>query len=92
MTLTECAQLAHESEDLAGDSQAHHHESLFRRNVAYQDAQGRRYLLEHPVYICPSLDDIGAGNKPICFGNVQRFIARSAGSEQVVNKYVEHSW
>jgi HK97 family phage major capsid protein len=61
----------------------------FVGNVAYQDAQGRRYLLEHPVYICPSLDDIGAGNKPICFGNMQRFIARSVGSEQTVNKYVE---
>ena len=61
----------------------------FVGNNAYQDAQGRRYLLDRPVYICPSLDDIGVGQKPILFGDMQRFIARSVGLEQVVNKYTE---
>jgi HK97 family phage major capsid protein len=61
----------------------------FVGNNSYVDAEGRPYLLERPVFICPSLDNFGAGKKPILFGDLQRFVARSVGSEQVVNKYTE---
>jgi HK97 family phage major capsid protein len=61
----------------------------FVGNIAERDAQGRRYLLDRPVFICPTLDDLGAGNKPILFGDMQRFVARSVGPEQTVNKFVE---
>jgi HK97 family phage major capsid protein len=37
-----------------------------------RDANGRPLLLERPVYLCPSVDAIGAGNKPILFGDLSR--------------------
>jgi HK97 family phage major capsid protein len=61
----------------------------FIKNIAQVDANMRPYLLERPVYFCPGLDAIGAGKSPVVFGDLQRFIVRSVGPEQVVNKYVE---
>jgi HK97 family phage major capsid protein len=61
----------------------------FISNNAQVDANMRPYLLERPVYFCPTLDAIGAGNRPIVFGDLSRFIVRSVGTEQVVNKFVQ---
>ena len=62
----------------------------FLSNTAQVDGGMRPYLLERPVYFCPSLDAIGAGKSPVVFGDLQqRFIVRSVGSEQIVNKYME---
>jgi HK97 family phage major capsid protein len=54
-----------------------------------QDADGRLRLLNRPVYICNSLDSIGAGKRPILYGQLRRFVVRSVFAEQTVNKYTE---
>jgi len=54
-----------------------------------QDPDGRYRLLRRPVFICNSLDSIGAGKRPILYGNLQRFVVRSVFAEQTVNKYNE---
>jgi len=63
----------------------------FISNNAQVDSNMRPYLLERPVYFSGSgtIDAIGAGKSPIVFGDPQRFIVRSVGSKQVVNKYIE---
>jgi HK97 family phage major capsid protein len=42
------------------------------------DDQGRPILLTRPVYISPSMDSIGASKKVAVFGDLDRFIVRSA--------------
>lgn len=37
---------------------------------------GRRVLQGFPVFICPSMSDIGAGKTPIAFGNCAYFVTR----------------
>lgn len=54
-----------------------------------QDPDGRYRLLGRPVYICNSLDGVGAGKRPILYGNMQRFVVRSVLTEQTINKYNE---
>jgi HK97 family phage major capsid protein len=61
----------------------------FLSNNAAVGPDGRPFLLERPVYFCPGLDPIGSGKSPIVFGDMSRFIVRSVGSEQTVNKYIE---
>jgi HK97 family phage major capsid protein len=61
----------------------------FISNNAQVDANMRPYLLERPIYFCPGLDAIGAGNSPVVFGDLQRFVVRSVGTEQTLLKYVE---
>jgi HK97 family phage major capsid protein len=61
----------------------------FIGEIGGRDATGRLMLLDRPVYICPSLAAIGAGNQPILFGDLKRFIVRSVFGEQVVNRYSE---
>ena len=61
----------------------------FVSNNAQVDSNMRPYLLERPVYFCPGLDAIGAGKPPMVFGDLQRFVVRSVGAEQVLNKYTE---
>jgi HK97 family phage major capsid protein len=61
----------------------------FLGDIARRDENGRLLLLDRPVYICPSLANIGAGNLPILFGNLRRFIIRSVFAEQTINKYQE---
>ncbi len=56
---------------------------------ARTDAEGHYLLLEKPVYICDSLDDVGAGKRPILYGDMARFAVRSVTAEQTVNKYSE---
>jgi HK97 family phage major capsid protein len=61
----------------------------FVGEIARRDATGRLTLLDRPVFITPSLADIGAGNQPIVYGDLKRFIIRTVYAEQTVNKYSE---
>jgi HK97 family phage major capsid protein len=61
----------------------------FVNNNAQVDSNMRPYFLERPVYFCPGLDAIGAGKSPVVFGDMSRFVVRSVGTEQTVNKYIE---
>jgi HK97 family phage major capsid protein len=61
----------------------------FIGEIGGRDASGRLLLLDRPVYISPSLGDVGAGNQPILYGDLKRFIVRSVFGEQVINKYSE---
>jgi len=56
---------------------------------AQTDDAGHYLLLERPVYLCDSLDDIGAGKRPVLYRDMQRFAVRSVASQQTVNKYSE---
>ena len=61
----------------------------FVGEIARRDADGRLTLLDRPVYICPSLANIGAGNVSVLFGSLKRFVVRSVFSEQTINRYSE---
>jgi HK97 family phage major capsid protein len=56
---------------------------------ATTDDSGHYLLLARPVYLCDSLDDVGAGGRPILYGDMQRFAVRSVAAEQTVNRYSE---
>jgi HK97 family phage major capsid protein len=58
-------------------------------NAQVDPATMRPYLLERPVYFCPGMDAIGAGKSPVIFGDLQRFVVRSVGTEQTIYKYLE---
>ena len=61
----------------------------FATEVTGVDDSGHYTLLQRPVCICPSLDNLGIGKKPILYGDLQRFVARSVNATQTVNKYIE---
>jgi len=54
------------------------HESLFRRQRRLSRCSGAPVSLGAPVYICPSLDDIGGRQQAIVLETCNGFIARSA--------------
>jgi HK97 family phage major capsid protein len=56
---------------------------------AKRDDQGHYLLLGRPVYVSPSLDDIGAGKKPVLYGDWSRFLIRHVPTEAVVRRYDE---
>jgi HK97 family phage major capsid protein len=61
-------------------------DALFR---ARRDARGHILLLEKPVYVSPSMDDIGATKVPVLFGDWSRFIIRHVPTEAAVIRYDE---
>ena len=61
-------------------------DALFR---ARRDDRGHILLLEKPVYVSPSMDDIGATKVPVLFGDWNRFIIRHVPTEAVVIRYDE---
>jgi len=56
---------------------------------------GRRMLMGYPVGICPSLPNIGAGNKPILFGALGYFVVRKVKGEgkliRLTERYAENA-
>jgi HK97 family phage major capsid protein len=56
---------------------------------AKRDANGHYLLLGRPVYISPSLDDIGATKIPVLFGDWSRFLIRHVPTEAMVRRYDE---
>jgi HK97 family phage major capsid protein len=56
---------------------------------ARKDDRGHYLLLEKPVYISPSLNDIGASNKCVLFGDWSRFLIRHVPTEAVIRRYDE---
>jgi HK97 family phage major capsid protein len=56
---------------------------------AQRDAAGHYLLLGRPVYISPSLDDIGASKNPVLWGDWSRFLVRHVPTEAVVRRYDE---
>jgi HK97 family phage major capsid protein len=56
---------------------------------AKRDAQGHYLLFGRPVFISPSLDEIGAGKKPVLYGDWSRFLIRHVPTEAVVRRYDE---
>jgi HK97 family phage major capsid protein len=61
----------------------------FVGEIGGRDGSGRLTLLDRPVYISPSLADVGAGASSVIYGDLKRFIIRSVFAEQAVNKYSE---
>lgn len=61
-------------------------DALFR---ARRDDRGHILLLEKPVYVSPSMDDIGATKVPVLFGDWNRFIIRHVPTEAAVIRYDE---
>ena len=56
----------------------------FATEVTGVDDSGHYTLLQRPVFI-----NLGIGKKPILYGDLQRFVARSVNATQTVNKYIE---
>jgi len=54
-----------------------------------KDASGHYLLFGKPVYISPSLSNIGAGSKPVLFGDWSRFIIRHVPTDAIVRRYDE---
>jgi HK97 family phage major capsid protein len=61
-------------------------DALFR---ARRDDRGHILVLEKPVYVSPSMDDIGATKVPVLFGDWNRFIIRHVPVEAQVIRYDE---
>jgi len=61
-------------------------DALFR---ARRDDRGHILLLEKPVYVSPSMDDIGATKVPVLFGDWSRFLIRHVPTEAAVIRYDE---
>jgi HK97 family phage major capsid protein len=56
---------------------------------AKRDDRGHYLLLGRPVYISPSLDDIGASKNPVLYGDWARFLVRHVPTEAVIRRYDE---
>jgi HK97 family phage major capsid protein len=55
-------------------------------NAALTDS-GRPTLLQRPIYICPNLDDLGGGKRPILFGAMDHVLIRAVNRQQEVFRY-----
>jgi HK97 family phage major capsid protein len=56
---------------------------------AQKDDKGHFVLFGRPVFICNSLDDIGATKKPVLFGDFNRLLIRHVPAEAVIRRYDE---
>ena len=56
---------------------------------AKRDDRGHYLLLGRPVYVSPSLDDIGASKNPVLYGDWARFLIRHVPTEAVIRRYDE---
>ena len=56
---------------------------------AKMDNRGHYLLFGKPVFISPSLANIGASNVPVMFGDWSRFLIRHVPTEAVVRRYDE---
>lgn len=55
-------------------------------NAALTDS-GRPTLLQRPIYICPNLDDLGAGKFPILLGALDHVVIRAVNRQQEIFRY-----
>lgn len=58
-------------------------------NMISTDLQGRETIFGKPVYSSPPMPALGAGNKPIAFGNFKRNYIRTVAGSLVLQRYDE---
>jgi HK97 family phage major capsid protein len=54
-----------------------------------RNSSGDFVILDRPVFISPSMDNIGSGKKPIAYGDLKRFIVRHVTGSTTVARYNE---